>query len=449
MLFFGKRESITLFVGDLLLFYLALFLTLFIRYGGFSDSFILEKHLYAFSLLFAAWFLVFFAAGLYERHTIMFRNRLPPIIFKTQVANTFIAVFFFYFIPYFKITPKVNLFIYLAISFVLTLIWRVYGYPLLAPKNKQNAILVGSGEELRELEYEINHNELSGIRFVSSFDITVAEPESVWKEIKAKVNPDNVSLLVLDFANSKMEPILSCIYNLMFLNVRFADMHRFYEETFGRIPLSLIHYNWFLENLSRSSRIVFDIFKRFMDIFISFFLGVFTLMVLPFVALAIKLDDGGVVFSYQKRVGKNNRLIDIIKFRSMNIANDEGKWGQAENKVTRAGRFLRKIRLDEFPQIWNVLKGDISLIGPRPEFPDAVKVYSEEIPYYNIRHLIKPGLSGWAQIYHENHPHHEADVKETLVKLSYDLYYIKNRCPMLDLKIALKTLKVLLSRSGI
>ena len=126
----------------------------------------------------------------------------------------------------------------------------------------------------------------------------------------------------------------------------------------------------------------------------------------------------------------------------------EGNNGRAE-KVTRVGSFLRASRIDELPQLWNVFKGDISLIGPRPELPALVKRYSEEIPYYNVRHLIKPGLSGWAQIYHDQHSHHEVDTLETKNKLSYDLYYIKNRSLMLDLKIALKTLKILLSRSGV
>jgi len=120
----------------------------------------------------------------------------------------------------------------------------------------------------------------------------------------------------------------------------------------------------------------------------------------------------------------------------------------SDNKVTRVGKFLRKSRIDELPQIWSVLKGDVSLIGPRPELPSGVNRYTEEIPYYNIRHIIKPGLSGWAQIYHDNHPHHSADVDETKNKLSYDLYYIKNRSIFLDIKITLKTLKIIFLQKG-
>jgi len=131
--------------------------------------------------------------------------------------------------------------------------------------------------------------------------------------------------------------------------------------------------------------------------------------------------------------------------------NDSGKWKSEgkKNYITKVGFFLRKTRLDEWPQLWNVLRGDISLVGPRPEFPEPVEYYNEEIPYYNIRHLMKPGLSGWAQLYHDNHPHHGTNVSETSTKLSYDLYYIKNRSIMLELQIALRTIKTLLSRTGV
>jgi lipopolysaccharide/colanic/teichoic acid biosynthesis glycosyltransferase len=117
-------------------------------------------------------------------------------------------------------------------------------------------------------------------------------------------------------------------------------------------------------------------------------------------------------------------------------------------RVTKVGSFLRRTRIDELPQLWNVLRGDYSLIGPRPELPALVAAYSEKIPYYNARHLLKPGLSGWAQIYHREHPHHGIDIEETQNKLSYDLYYVKNRSLLLDLQIGLKTIRTILSRSG-
>ena len=132
----------------------------------------------------------------------------------------------------------------------------------------------------------------------------------------------------------------------------------------------------------------------------------------------------------------------------MTNPNENGQWGKTENKITKVGAFLRQTRIDELPQLWNIFRGDISLVGPRPEFPDPVALYSQDIEYYNIRHIIKPGLSGWAQIYGE-HPHHGIDVTSTRNKFSYDLFYIKNRNFWLDLSIALKTIKILLMRKGV
>jgi len=443
----GRKEPLFLFVGDIFIFLLSLWLMLFIRYGELPTWYVFYTHLLPFSVLFIVWSAVFLIAGLYEKHTVIFRHKLPTILLNSEIANSFIAVLFFYFIPYFGITPKINLFIYLIVSFIFLLVWRLYGYNFLWPSRKQNAIIIGSGAELKELKDEINNNPKYGISLVSSVDLEKTEGIDFSEEVIKRIYSEGISLVIIDLNSEKAEPILPHLYNLIFSKVRFVDMHHLYEEIFDRVPLSLLRYNWFLENISTSPKVAFDFWKRGMDVVVSFVLGILTLIIMPFVALAIKLEDGGVIFSKQQRIGKNNQLINIVKFRTMTVANDGGNWGEVENKVTKVGRFLRKSRLDEFPQVWNVLKGDISLIGPRPEFSDAVKTYADQIPYYNIRHIIKPGLSGWAQIYGD-HPHHDTDITKTKNKLSYDLYYIKNRSSMVDLKIALRTLQVLISQRG-
>jgi lipopolysaccharide/colanic/teichoic acid biosynthesis glycosyltransferase len=186
-----------------------------------------------------------------------------------------------------------------------------------------------------------------------------------------------------------------------------------------------------------------------MDIVIALPLLLISMLILPLVALAIMIEDGGPLFIVQERVGRNNKLIRIVKVRTMTGSDQGTEVLNSKHVVTNVGRFLRKSRIDELPQLWNVLRGDLSLIGPRPELPAMVKHYESEVPFYNVRHLITPGISGWAQIYHDNHPHHGVAVEETRVKLSYDLFYIANRSFFLDLKIALRTLKTLLSRAGI
>jgi len=297
---------------------------------------------------------------------------------------------------------------------------------------------------MTELRDEVNHNTRYDLRFISSIDLNKMDGLDFQQDILKPIYENRVSVIAVDLRNPKAEPLLPHLYNLIFSNIIFIDEHRIYEDIFDRIPLSLLKYSWFLENISTSPNVVYDALKRLMDIFVALIAGIISLIVYPFVVVAIKLDDGGSIFSFQERVGQNNHLIRIMKFRTMTNANDGAKWGGGNvNKVTRIGSFLRKSRIDELPQLWNVLKGDISLIGPRPEFPDPVRHYEKEIPYYAVRHIIKPGLSGWAQIYGE-HPHHGVDVDVTKNKLSYDLYYIKNRSFLLDLKIALKTLKTLI-----
>jgi exopolysaccharide biosynthesis polyprenyl glycosylphosphotransferase len=451
-----KREPFFLLMGDIFFLVISLWLALLLRNGELPSSKIFLDHLGPFSVLFVAWIIVFFIAGLYENHTVLLKSRLPAKVFNAQLVNTLLAVLFFYAIPYLTIAPKTVLAIYLVIFFVLALAWRIYGHRIFGVHGgRQKALLVGSGAEMKELFEEVNSNNRYDLTFISSIDLDNIEEVDFQEEILKRIYSEGIEIVAIDLHNKKVEPILPALYNLIFSHIRFIDMHKVYEDIFDKIPLSLIKYNWFLENISTAPKAVFDAIKRLFDIFISLILGTLSLVFYPFVYTAIKLDDGGVLMSYQTRVGQNSKPIHIAKFRTMTVANDEAQWGTAngavkniKNKVTRIGKILRKTRIDELPQIWNVLKGDLSFIGPRPEFPEPVKQYTTEIPYYNIRHIVKPGLSGWAQIYHERHPHHGLDIEETKNKLSYDLYYIKNRSLILDLKIALQTMKILFTFAG-
>ena len=138
----------------------------------------------------------------------------------------------------------------------------------------------------------------------------------------------------------------------------------------------------------------------------------------------------------------------MLKFRSMTGMDQGEEMLRSKHTVTPVGRMIRATRIDEIPQLWSVLTGDMSLIGPRPEFPAMVNEYAREIPYYNVRHLVRPGLSGWAQLYHDNHPHHGTEIEATREKLSFDLYYVKHRSLALDIAIALKTIKKVLTHRG-
>lgn len=437
-----------LLVGDVFSFFLALWAMLLLRYLEIPSMDLLYLHLTPFSILFVVWIIVFFIAGLYEKHTMILKSKIGSNILNAQIANSILALLFFYAIPYFGITPKTNLIIDLVLSISIVLVWRLYVFPKFEVKTKEKAILIGSGVEMRELADEVNRNSRYELQFISSIDLDNISSIDFTEEILHRLYAEEASVVAADFRNEKMEPLLPKMYSLIFSTLKFIDIHKLYEEIFDRIPLSLIQYNWFLENIAGSTQKGYDMLKRFMDLVLASILALFSLVFYPFVYIAIKIEDGGPIFFAQDRVGRNGSIIKVYKFRSMSVHNDEG--GVAKNPIpTRVGGFLRKTRIDELPQLWNVLRGDLSLIGPRPEVPALVKVYGKEIPYYNVRHLIKPGLSGWAQLYQAAPPKFSVGYDETRVKLSYDLYYIKNRSLMLDLKIALRTIKALLSREGL
>ncbi len=445
----GKKEGVILFLGDVIFFALSLWLSLFFRFGEIPTKTLFYTHLTPFSILFAIWILVYFIAGLYEKHTLILKSRLPSVIFNAQVVNSIFAIAFFYTIPTFGITPKTILFIYLLISFISILLWRLYGSLLITQGGKQPALLIGSGEEMKELLAEVNGNTRYNLRFVSSIDVHDIDAINIQEDIVTKIYSENIKIVAIDFSHEKVTPLLPHLYNLIFSKVRFIDSHRIYEDIFDRIPLSLVTYSWFLENISISPKVTYDFLKRLMDIFVSLVAGIVSLVLYPFVFLAILMDDHGKIFLKQERVGQNNHSIKIIKFRTMSLDDTGEGIASREQKITRVGKFLRSTRIDEIPQLWNVFKGDISLIGPRPELPKLVNLYEKEISFYNVRHLIKPGLSGWAQLYQKTPPKFSTDYDQTKIKLSYDLYYIKNRSFWLDIKIGLKTLKTLISRSGV
>ena len=449
MLIVNKKEPILLFIGDIIFLTLSLWLTLFIRYNQMPDWEIFTNHLIAFSALFFIWTLSFFIAGLYERRALIQRRRLSTDIVNTQIANSIIAIVFFYFIPIFGLAPKTIIFIYLAVSLILILLWRAYIVPLLGIKRKLNALLVGRGQEIYQLQNEVNNNPWYNLQFNIVIDLDEVPQIDFQKDILNPVYEHNISVIVIDLKDSHLQTAIPYFYNLIFSKIKFLDVHKVYEDIFDRIPLSLIKHHWFLENVNSSPKQIYTFFKRVMDIMISLPLAIGSLILYPFVFVALRLEGKGHFFYFPERIGRNNSIIKLIKFRTMTkTPADGGEWGKDENKITKVGFFLRRWRIDELPQLWNVLKGDVSLIGPRPEFVSAVEEYEKKIPYYGIRHLIKPGLSGWAQIYQKEAPHHSADIKLTREKLSYDLFYIKNRSFLIDLKIALKTIKILLSHSG-
>src|SRR5258708_17728782 len=223
-----------------------------------------------------------------------------------------------------------------------------------------------------------------------------------------------------------------------------------YEEIAQRVPIHHLESDWLIKSFVDQLRVsvTYEVFKRLTDL-LGGLTGLLVLtLTVPFTALATLLDSGMPIFYAQRRLGKGGRIFKSYKFRTMRQdaeADGEARLA-AENdpRVTRIGNFLRQTRLDELPQFWNVLNGEMSLVGPRAERPELIAEFQKQIPFYRARLLVKPGLTGWAQINYA----YVANITQTAVKLEYDLYYIKHRSLMMDLGIVFRTIGTVLSRKG-
>ena len=259
----------------------------------------------------------------------------------------------------------------------------------------------------------------------------------------------NASEVVLALEERRNSLPLKDLLRIKTTGVHVNEISTFLERETGRVDLDSVNPSWLIFSDGFSSgRMLSSAFKRLFDIAASLMLLALTMPVMAMTAIAIKLESKGPVFYRQRRVGLYNVGFDIIKLRSMRQdAEAAGKavWAEKDDpRITRVGRFIRKVRIDELPQAWSVLKGEMSFVGPRPERPQFVEDLEQKLPYYAERHMVKPGITGWAQI---NYPY-GASIEDARQKLEYDLYYAKNYSPFLDLLILIQTIRVVLWPEG-
>ena len=258
----------------------------------------------------------------------------------------------------------------------------------------------------------------------------------------------NLDAIILRESSNELPPaVAQKLMELHFSGVPTYTLELFNEVYWRKIPLYRLNQTWlFQEGFQIAREPVFERLKRLSDIALASLGLLLALPLLPFVAAGIWLEDRGPVFFRQPRVGKNRQLFNIVKLRTMRLGNGTGDdyTRVGDKRITRLGGFLRHTRLDEVPQLWNVLTGDMSLIGPRAEWVKLVAEYEQKIPCYHFRHLVKPGITGWAQV---NYPY-GANLEDTLRKLEYDLYYIRYFSFVLDASIVLKTIHIMLFGKG-
>ncbi len=327
--------------------------------------------------------------------------------------------------------------------------------------NNQGLIIVGAGWAGQTVASAILEKGEHGV-------VGFLDDKSLGSEVIISVNNEDVSIPILGVSSELMKVVtdksasgvviavthsreghlLNEIVKCHEHGIPIHEMPEFYARLNKKIPVRHLNHHWIVPRLTEPTNDLYTFFHDATNYLISLVGLIFVCLPLfPIIALVIKLDSKGPVFFKQERVGLRGKTFLVMKFRTMrsDAEKDGAVWAkQQDDRITKVGSFLRKYRLDELPQFINVLKRDMGLIGPRPERPEFVQSLAEKIPFYNYRHLVRPGISGWAQV---NYPYGNT-VEDAVEKLQYDLYWIKNRSFWLDLKIVFKSIKVMLTGYG-
>lgn len=449
----NKFKKVFLIAGDIFILYLSLYLALTLRYQANPTSEIWQTHLYTFSAVFAVWLAIFYISNLYDLNIAVSNVHFFKKTFKSLTIGAVVAIAFFYLLPT-SIAPKTNLALFIAVFTLLFLAWRqLFNWSLSFYLPKNRIAVIGQNQLVREIIEVFNNKphlgtkiafiiepgkkyqkEMSGVPLFSSI-----------KELKRLARKKGVATIILA-SNTETAEIRSALFECLSLKIGFVKVTDFYENITGRVPIDTINKMWFLENLSEGDKKAFDSTKRIFDIILASLILAVTLPLWLLIGLIIKLESRGPIFFTQTRCGQRGKRFKMIKFRTMKEeGNDHAPTAEKDKRITKFGGFLRKTRLDEVPQVINILLGDMSFIGPRPERPELIESLEQKIPFYRERMLVKPGVTGWDQVCGE---YHSPSLEDTIKKLQYDLFYIKNRSTLLELSIILKTINTIFSRAG-
>ncbi len=420
-----KDRALALLVGDILAVAASFWIMVLIRFAPYANGSFVRTQARVFVPIFTLWFVLFFIFELYNLRRI---NPNPRNIGRLALAigtSTVVSIILFYLFPNNGITPKTNLLIIAVSSFALLVLWRRAFYKLFASLYRQHIAVIGHGETVTHLLEDLARNPHIGT--------VVFHQDTYTKE--TAIPP--VHLVITDGL-----PLETLLLLRNTIGAQTLSLSGAYEELFGKIPLSLINDTQAITLLNRQPSIGGQRLGRLFEILIAYLILLLASPFLLIAIIAIALEDGRPFFYRQIRTGKNGKQFNILKLRSMRTDAEKNgaQWAtQNDNRTTRVGKIIRKLHLDEIPQMWNIIRGDIALVGPRPERPEIVRDLETQIPYYNLRHSVRPGFTGWAQIKFR----YARTVLDSKEKLEYDLYYIAHKNPLLDLGILLKTVQII------
>ena len=434
----SKLKPLLAAFGDIAILYGALILTLLIRYGtaDYAESF--SVHLEPFSIIFIVWLLVFYLSDLYSNKFFKFNLAAAQVFFIAIIINLVLSIVAFYaFESFFQLTPKTNLLIFGIIFGIFDCLWRLFLSRLFISSGwRKQILIIGNSPSIAAVAEYLKNNPQTGYHLNFWFKENFNEEK--FSDLVNSIVKNKIDLVIANTHIKKDSTSAKLIYKLLPLEIQIMDFADFYQSIFQKVPLEELEESWFIESIATSRRF-YDAFKRTIDAILAVILIIIFLPIIFLSTLLIKTTSAGPAIFKQKRIGKNNKPFVLYKFRTMKNSQKGPLWtDKNDERLTPIGRILRYTHLDELPQLYNILKGDISFIGPRPERSELVELY-QKLPFYEIRHIIKPGLTGWAQVNY----HPSASIKEAYEKLQYDIYYIKNRSLILDFLILLKTIRYL------
>jgi exopolysaccharide biosynthesis polyprenyl glycosylphosphotransferase len=452
-----KRRQYFIAFVDIILLVIAIYLSLWIRDLEIPFFARFLWHIPYFIPVIAVWIVCLYTAGFYSLE-------IPRTGYRTLTFLSIIAVIcvllgfaFFYLNNSAKLVPKPKtiLVIYGLINIILIAIWRwLYNRITLRYFANTNIAVVGINNTVVELlqnmrkfsymNYKIQFLYMEKSYYHNDDNVPIINDPVLFVD---EIKKNKIQLVVVADKENLPQTMQNVLFELLRNHIYFIDLPDFYEIYMRQIPLDAVSELWFLANINLRSKIIYRLFKRAADIIMAFISLLITLPFWPLIIMLIKLDSSGPAFFKQVRIGYLEKQFTIIKFRTMCVSgNSHEPTATDDSRVTGIGKFLRRTRIDEIPQFLNVLKSDMSFIGPRPERPELIQKLEKVIPFYRQRLLVKPGLSGWDQVSGE---YHSPSQEDTYKKLQYDLYYIKNMSFFLDVSIFFKTLVTMVNRGGV
>ncbi len=451
-----RQISYSLVENLLILF--AVFLAIAIRFSLSADHVLGYEFVFFKSLLIA--FVCQFSFYYNDLYAIHFESRWRDWLLsfaQSLAASSIILAVLYYLFPSLIIGRGI-FFLTIILLPVVLIPWRIAYFWLLQIKPMQeNILIIGSGQMARtmgELVYTEHKDEYNILGFLDEDPGRIGEKVinpgiiGTYDGLGKVMETHSIDRIIVAVQDRRGKLPVSDLLRYKFKGVNIEESETFYERLAGKILVENIKPSWFIFSSGFRGFKFLRFMKRVIDLFLSTTLLLVTWPLFILSAAAIKLESFGPVFLRQERVGENGKLFVLLKFRSMRNDAESAtgpRWASKDDaRITRVGKFLRRSRLDELPQLINVIKGDMSFVGPRPERPYFVERLEKQIPFYMLRHTLKPGITGWAQIRYS----YGASVEDALEKLQYDLFYIKNLSIWLDLTIILETIKIVLLQRG-